>query len=77
LPAKPKIYQGEGAPSDIHPLDLRKADVSRTNTSQFLPYMSKDFELHSELYKKLSAAFEDVFTWIEDVVSKGCVLQFI
>lgn len=63
------FLQGQSAPSDEYPLDLRKTNVGRTNTSQFLPYMSKDFAEHPQLYHDLEATFEDVFLWIEKMVS--------
>lgn len=61
--------EGDGAPSDVHPHQLRIAHKSRTNVTQMLPYPSKDLEDYGQLYENVTVALKDVFVFVEDVVS--------
>lgn len=60
--------KGDGAPHDKHPHQLKRANASRANISQYLPYMSNDFEKHPTLHEDIGAVFKDVFIWMEAVV---------
>ncbi|KAG0693972.1 hypothetical protein DFH29DRAFT_774814, partial [Suillus ampliporus] len=57
--------QGDDAPTHIHPHDMARVDVSRTNHTQCLPYTSKDILEHQQLYSNILAAFGELFEWIE------------
>ncbi|KAI0055244.1 hypothetical protein BV25DRAFT_1815883, partial [Artomyces pyxidatus] len=61
--------QGDNAPNDISPMELDNADTSRTNHSQFTPYVSKEMRDEEELYRVLKVVFSDVFQWIADVMA--------
>ncbi|KAH9912434.1 uncharacterized protein B0H18DRAFT_853002, partial [Fomitopsis serialis] len=58
--------QGHSAPNDIPPSLLRRANCTRTNHRQFIPYVSKDMEDHQAIYQALKNAFADMFSWIDD-----------
>lgn len=60
--------QGTFAPSDNHPYELRFGNA-RTNIWQMLPYASKDMAEYGQLFDRLVLAFQEVFMWIENVVS--------
>ena len=64
------FLQGNGAPTDVHPHNLRVAGASRTNYSQLLPYPSREMVEHADLYRRLMTNFGDLFEWIENAVSK-------
>ncbi|KIO05430.1 hypothetical protein M404DRAFT_15392 [Pisolithus tinctorius Marx 270] len=56
--------RGTQAPSDVHPAYLERADCSRTNHSQFLPYPSTQMGDHQEMYQRFTVVFDEVFEWI-------------
>jgi hypothetical protein len=62
------LLQGDNAPTDVHPHNLRVAGASRTNYSQFLPYPSREMVEHADLYRAMITNFGDLFEWIENVV---------
>ncbi|KIK35671.1 hypothetical protein CY34DRAFT_95687 [Suillus luteus UH-Slu-Lm8-n1] len=59
---------GAGAPTHIHPHEMTRVDVSRTNHTQCLPYASKDILEHQELYNNVQATFSELFEWLEHVM---------
>ena len=63
------IFQGEGAPSNAEPWNLRKEGLRRPNTSTFTPHTSKELQQHTEEYQQLQDCFQDVFQWIHDTVN--------
>ncbi|KIK46550.1 hypothetical protein CY34DRAFT_75775 [Suillus luteus UH-Slu-Lm8-n1] len=56
---------GADAPTHIHPHEMARVDVSRTNHTQCLPYASKDILEHQQLYSNVLAAFGELFEWLE------------
>ncbi|KAG1836799.1 hypothetical protein DFJ58DRAFT_846782 [Suillus subalutaceus] len=64
------ITNGDNAPTHIHPHDMARLDVSRTNYSQHLPYPSRDVLQHQQLYRNIQSSFEELFQWIEQVIKK-------
>ena len=54
---------------DIHPYHLVREDVTHMNTTQALPYPSRDILEHQQLYSNILDAFSDLFKWIDDAVS--------
>ncbi|KAG1845945.1 hypothetical protein C8R48DRAFT_546547, partial [Suillus tomentosus] len=61
---------GDNAPTHIHPYDMVRADVSRTNHMQCLPYPSRDILEHQELYNNILTTFGELFEWIEMVMKE-------
>ncbi|KAG1768750.1 hypothetical protein EV702DRAFT_979241, partial [Suillus placidus] len=64
------ITNGDDAPTHIHLHDMARLDVSRTNYSQCLPYPSRDTLQHQQLYRNIQSSFEELFQWIEQVVTQ-------
>ncbi|KAH9910233.1 uncharacterized protein B0H18DRAFT_838686, partial [Fomitopsis serialis] len=54
--------------SESHPHLIRKADRSRTNYSQMLPYPSADMHKHERVYHNLEHIFAEVFGWIREQI---------
>ncbi|KAG2056216.1 hypothetical protein BDR06DRAFT_850106, partial [Suillus hirtellus] len=61
---------GDNAPTHIHPYDMVRADVSRTNHMQCSPYPSRDILEHQELYTNILTTFGELFEWIEMVMKE-------
>ncbi|KAG0692427.1 hypothetical protein DFH29DRAFT_768435, partial [Suillus ampliporus] len=61
---------GDDVPTHIHPHDMARVDVSRTNHTQCLPYASKDILEHQQLYSNILAAFGELFEWLEYVMKE-------
>ncbi|KAG2092139.1 uncharacterized protein F5147DRAFT_657757 [Suillus discolor] len=59
---------GADAPTHIHPHEMARVDVSRTNHMQCLPYASEDILEHQQLYSNVLAAFGELFEWLEHVM---------
>ncbi|KAG1719211.1 hypothetical protein EDD22DRAFT_791784, partial [Suillus occidentalis] len=57
--------EGADAPTHIHPHEMARVDVTRTNHTQCLPYASKDILEHQQLYSNVLAAFGELFEWLE------------
>ncbi|KAG1877438.1 hypothetical protein F4604DRAFT_1494396, partial [Suillus subluteus] len=70
------ITSGGNAPPHIHPQDMVRTDVSRTNYSQCLPYPSRDILQHQQLYCNIQSSFEELFQWIEQVIKKCLPTEF-
>ncbi|KAJ3806294.1 hypothetical protein F5876DRAFT_50307, partial [Lentinula aff. lateritia] len=57
---------GKNAPTDVHPLLLRRTEDKKTNTSQFHVYASADMKKYPEAYDLLCTALEDAIEQIAD-----------
>ncbi|RDX40619.1 hypothetical protein OH76DRAFT_1365962 [Lentinus brumalis] len=57
--------KADDTPRDAHPLTLKRADKSRVNYSQLVPYESKELQLHKPEYRNLCNCFQELFEWIE------------
>ncbi|KAG0702911.1 hypothetical protein DFH29DRAFT_804300 [Suillus ampliporus] len=64
------VTKGDGAPAQVHPHNMAREAVGRTNSTQRLPYPSRDILKHWCLYNNLLVSFEELFQWIEQVVSE-------
>ncbi|EPS96417.1 hypothetical protein FOMPIDRAFT_1130348, partial [Fomitopsis schrenkii] len=60
---------GHSAPTDVQPLMMNRAGLSRTNHAQLIPYTSKDVADYSTIYEKIKAVLDDVFAWIDKQVA--------
>ncbi|KAH9910256.1 uncharacterized protein B0H18DRAFT_861307, partial [Fomitopsis serialis] len=60
--------KGHDAPVDVPPRMLSRANCSRTNYAQMLPYPSKDIEEHRPIYDALKTILNNTFCWIEETV---------
>lgn len=54
---------------DAHPKQIVRADNSRTNYAQMLPYVSLDIRKHEDVYHNIGSIFGDMFQWISQQVS--------
>ncbi|KAG1898724.1 uncharacterized protein F5891DRAFT_913685, partial [Suillus fuscotomentosus] len=59
---------GAGARTHIHPHEMARVGVSRTNHTQCLPYASKDILEHQQVYNNVLATFSELFEWLEHVM---------
>ncbi|KAH9906101.1 uncharacterized protein B0H18DRAFT_1132018 [Fomitopsis serialis] len=62
--------KGHDAPVDVPPRMLSRANCSRTNYAQMLPYPSKDIEEHRPIYDALKTILNNAFCWIEETVRR-------
>ncbi|KAJ6480031.1 hypothetical protein C8R47DRAFT_961149, partial [Mycena vitilis] len=53
--------QGDGAPDDVHPDNLRKKGKGKSNLSQRGPRESQELRLNKEEYLRIADAFTDFF----------------
>ncbi|KAG1738831.1 uncharacterized protein EDB91DRAFT_1248992 [Suillus paluster] len=61
---------GDNAPTHIHPHNMVRVDIGRTNHMQCLPYPSRDILEHQELYNNILTTFGKLFEWIEMVMKE-------
>lgn len=61
--------QGYNVPEDVHPNLIARADSSRTNYTQMLPYTSADTRIHEDVYRNMGNIFGRMFEWVADQVS--------
>lgn len=62
-------------PKDLHPLMMEREDVSRTNHSQMVPYLSQDAGKYKAVYDKVKTVLADLFEWLRQWV--GTLKQII
>ncbi|KAI5894714.1 uncharacterized protein SCHCODRAFT_01090196 [Schizophyllum commune H4-8] len=55
--------RGDDAPTDIHPLLLRR-EGGRVNHHQFVPYVAKELKENYPVYRSLCESLERMFQWI-------------
>ena len=60
---------GYDVPEDVHPNLIARADSSRTNYTQMLPYTSADTRIHEDVYRTMRNIFGRMFEWVADQVS--------
>ncbi|EPS93361.1 hypothetical protein FOMPIDRAFT_1080287, partial [Fomitopsis schrenkii] len=60
--------RGHNVPTDVHPNQIAKADNSRTNYAQMLPYISSDTRKHEHVYKNIGTIFREVFEWVSQQI---------
>ncbi|KAG2357933.1 hypothetical protein BDR07DRAFT_1262935, partial [Suillus spraguei] len=59
---------GAGAPTHIHPHEMARVGVSRTNHTQCLSHSLKDILEHQQVYNNVLATFSKLFEWLEHVM---------
>ncbi|KAG9308149.1 hypothetical protein JVU11DRAFT_12452 [Chiua virens] len=59
---------GEGAPEDIHPYYLDRDGCTRTNHSQFIPYLSQETFDHEETYHLFTEGFGVILEWLQQTL---------
>ncbi|KAH9916695.1 uncharacterized protein B0H18DRAFT_826957, partial [Fomitopsis serialis] len=62
--------RGHEAPPDVHPYVVGKADNTRMNYGQLLPYTSSDMRKYQDIYVNLRSVFAHVFEYIGDQIRK-------
>ena len=68
MPNVTRILQGHAAPRNVQPIMLNRSGRTRTNHSQFIPYMSKDVTDHAPVYHAAKKLLHDVFDWLAEKV---------
>ena len=56
-------------PEEAHPLLVGKADNTRMNYSQLLPYQSSDTRKYQDIYDNMQTVLESVFEFMAEQVS--------
>jgi hypothetical protein len=65
-----QLYQGTGAPPDVHPNYLYREGATKVNHSQRIPHVSEIIRAQPEEYEALINALRDICGYIETILSK-------
>ncbi|EPS99927.1 hypothetical protein FOMPIDRAFT_1086346, partial [Fomitopsis schrenkii] len=57
---------GCSAPTDVQPLMMNRAGLSRTNHGQLIPYTSRDITDYDAIYNDIRSVLDDVFVWLDE-----------
>lgn len=63
------MQQGEDAPVDIHPDQLRREGEWKVNILQRGPHEAREIREDPSLYRRVTECFADIFAFIHDNVS--------